>query len=190
MGDAGQEEGWVICRIFKKKSHFKTLNSPIRNQEVLNCCNEGAFEQILEQMGRVPTKEDNNRLLYQHQQQFYSERFLKLPNLETPTQNGHPDPDLDPDQNPNPSGLANWVALDRLVASQLNGQTENSRQLACFSDPSLSYSSTSTDEQPHNDFHLPNQKQSFQLQPNNRPHQAVIQDYNTEIELWNFATRS
>ena len=29
IGDGGQEEGWVVCRIFKKKNHLKTLESPL-----------------------------------------------------------------------------------------------------------------------------------------------------------------
>ena len=28
--------------------------------------------------------------------------------------------------------ITSWAALDRLVASQLNGHTDSSRQLACF----------------------------------------------------------
>ncbi|XP_065864193.1 NAC domain-containing protein 43-like [Euphorbia lathyris] len=165
MGDSAQEEGWVICRIFKKKNHYKTLETPF-NQEMLSSYNEGALDQILEHMGRV-SKEENKRLLTPintsttiNGSSYQYDRFLKLPNLDSPNSSIisdgsnqvsplDPNPTLD-------SGLANWVALDRLVASQLNGQTENSRQLACF----------------------------------NEPNQAILHDYNTEIELWNFTTRS
>ena len=45
-------------------------------------------------------------------------------------------------------GLTNWAALDRLVASQLNGQTDASRQLACaFNDPTMYCTSD------HHDLH-------------------------------------
>ena len=33
------------------------------------------------------------------------------------------------------SGLGDWAALDRLVASHLNGQSDASKQLSCFDDP-------------------------------------------------------
>ncbi|WCJ22502.1 NAC domain-containing protein 43 [Euphorbia peplus] len=172
MGEAGQEEGWVICRIFKKKNHYKTLDTPNFNKEfMLNSYNEGALDQILElDMGRS-TKEENRRLLapintsINTNGSYHYDRFLKLPNLESPnsssTSQNHDGPNQVSSFDPNPtfdSGLGNWVAFDRLVASQLNGHTENSRQLSSFTDPDMAY--TSLMDQPR--------------------------DYNTEIELWNF----
>ncbi|KAK8972159.1 hypothetical protein V6N11_000624 [Hibiscus sabdariffa] len=36
------------------------------------------------------------------------------------------------------NGVNDWATLDRLVASQLNGQVETSKQLSCFGDPNAS----------------------------------------------------
>jgi hypothetical protein len=66
MGEAAQEDGWVVCRIFKKKNLNKTLDramssSPItadtRNQ-TLSSCNEGSLDQMLHYMGST-CKEEN-----------------------------------------------------------------------------------------------------------------------------------
>ncbi|XP_038875770.1 NAC domain-containing protein 43 [Benincasa hispida] len=60
IGDGGQEEGWVVCRIFKKKNHHKTLDSPMSSTTaettsslLLDSCNDGALEQIIHYMGRT-----------------------------------------------------------------------------------------------------------------------------------------
>ncbi|GMI98489.1 NAC SECONDARY WALL THICKENING PROMOTING FACTOR1, Arabidopsis NAC domain containing protein 43 [Hibiscus trionum] len=173
MGEGTQEEGWVVCRIFKKKNHHKTPDNPISSDSIRNhmfgSCNEGELEQILEHMPR-----DCNG---------YPDSFMKLPSLDSPnsrsSQNCYQPMMVDNqvsgggDPNSvyiNDSRLTNWAALDRLVASQLNGQTETSRQLACFDDTtSLAYSNSGTDH--HHDLQLP----------------AVR--YNSEIDLWSF-TRS
>ncbi|EXB83818.1 NAC domain-containing protein 43 [Morus notabilis] len=66
-----QEEGWVVCRIFKKKNHHKTLDSPVMSSVTISTdtrsCNsdqmmmfdsdnqmneEGALEQIFQYVGR------------------------------------------------------------------------------------------------------------------------------------------
>ncbi|XP_028752282.1 NAC domain-containing protein 43 [Neltuma alba] len=188
MGDGAQEEGWVVCRIFKKKNHLKTLDSPLASSIITgdsnrrshifdySCEDEGALEQILQQIGRSCKEE--NEANYSNNGRFtlssfnsggnnnssnnYNERFLKLPSLESPkstslennnntiidTNSGyHPMipemegsfPTVHNMDASNGGRLAKWAALDRLVASQLNGQTESSRQLACFStDPASS----------------------------------------------------
>ncbi|XVF33087.1 hypothetical protein REPUB_Repub17cG0138000 [Reevesia pubescens] len=218
MGEGTQEEGWVVCRIFKKKNHHKTLDSPISSSltaetrnHMFSACNEGALEQILEYMGRN-CKEDSS-----HEANIKSTRFLrpietaisngyqpdsfmKLPSLESPNSTGSQncyqamitdnegsmtnqvsgDPNSSVYQNE--SGLSNWAALDRLVASQLNGQTETSRQLACFNDHTMAYCSPSTTDQ--HDLQLP------ALRFSNRSNYQGTQDrYNSEIDLWSF-TRS
>ncbi|KAK8588111.1 hypothetical protein V6N13_087059 [Hibiscus sabdariffa] len=180
VGEGTQEEGWVVCRIFKKKNHHKTLDNPIRSSlcsetrnHMFGSCNEGELEQILESMPRNCNG--------------YPDSFMKLPSLESPNstsshncyqpmmmenegsitnQVSGGDPNI---VYSNDSRLTNWAALDRLVASQLNGQNETSRQLACFNDTSLAYSNPSADHQ--HDLQLP----------------AVR--YNSEIDLWSF-TRS
>nr|ACU21491.1 unknown [Glycine max] len=103
MGDAAQEEGWVVCRIFKKKNHLKTLDSPLasgedRRSHLFDSCDEGALEQILEQMGRSCKEESSYEGNYRNYGRFtrpyettglnngggYNDRFMKLPSLESP----------------------------------------------------------------------------------------------------------
>ncbi|XWS46297.1 hypothetical protein CRYUN_Cryun14cG0053600 [Craigia yunnanensis] len=214
MGEGTQEDGWVVCRIFKKKNHHKTLDRPISSSltaetrnHMLSACNEGSLEQILEYMGRN-CKEDseaNNstrflRPINTAMRNGYSESFTKLPSLESPnstsSQNcyqpmmtdneGSTTNQVSGDPNSvyyNDSGLTNWAALDRLVASQLNGQTEISRQLACFNEQTMAYCSPSTD---HHDLQLPALLSSSVSY--NRSYHGT-QGYNSEIDLWSF-TRS
>ncbi|KAL5171551.1 NAC domain-containing protein 43 [Glycine soja] len=264
MADAAQEEGWVVCRIFKKKNHLKTLDSPIasgegRRSHMFDSCDEGALEQILQQMGRGCKEESSYEGNYNSYGRFamglnnggggYNDRFMKLPSLESPksasmenhhntnnncnnnmksnnnnnnNNNGyHPIIPVemgtdnegtftthqvsggDPNNNNNNSnivhplevgsgggGLTNWAALDRLVASQLNGQTDASRQLGCaFNDPTMYC--TSVD---HHDLHhqIPTLRSSS-TSANTRPSPAPAfinpptQDFTSEIDLWNFS---
>nr|UBT01659.1 NAC transcription factor 55 [Litchi chinensis] len=204
MVEATQEEGWVVCRVFKKKNHHKTLDSP-RNSSIsgetgthmFNACNEGALEQILQHMGTTCKEEtagNNNHFRFSrpmdtasgiHNGYNYSDTFMKLPSLESPnSSNSHNcyKPMIG-DSGLTDPGLTNWAALDRLVASQLNGQTETSRQLACFNDPTMAYCNP-TDQ---HDFQLPTLRSSSSLSSNRSYHGS--EDYNSEIDLWNF-TRS
>ncbi|XP_023006592.1 NAC domain-containing protein 43 [Cucurbita maxima] len=105
IGDGGQEEGWVVCRIFKKKNHHKTLDSPVSttitespSSLLLNSCNDGALEQIFHYMGQTCKDiEDGDgdgdgggggRLLSPIDTSsggsYLDGRFSKLPNLESP----------------------------------------------------------------------------------------------------------
>ncbi|KHN06358.1 NAC domain-containing protein 43 [Glycine soja] len=193
MGDAAQEEGWVVCRIFKKKNHLKTLDSPLasgedRRSHLFDSCDEGALEQILEQMGRSCKEESS----YEGNYRNYGRQRRVIHNA----------PGGDPNNNNNNmvhplevgsggGGLTNWAALDRLVASQLNGQTDASRQLACaFNDPTMYCTSD------HHDLHqIPTLRSSSTSAAHTRPSPApafinpTTQDFTSEIDLWNF-TRS
>ncbi|XP_047174088.1 NAC domain-containing protein 43-like [Vigna umbellata] len=252
MGDGGQEEGWVVCRIFKKKNNLKTLDSPLgsgegRRSHLFESCDEGALEQILQQMGRGCKEESSyegsygyGRLGRGYETGVNNDRFMKLPSLESPkstsmesqqnnnsnSNNGdnnnemnnngyHPiipadmgtdnegsfathqvsggDPNMVHPMEPSSGGggLTNWAALDRLVASQLNGQTEASRHFACFNDPTIAYCT------PHHDLPLPTLRSSSNPSSNTtltRPSAAPAyinpaHDFASEIDLWNF-TRS
>lgn len=255
MGDGGQEEGWVVCRIFKKKNHLKTLDSPLGSGEgrrshshLFDSCDEGALEQILQQMGRGCKEESSYEGNYNNNNNsnsnssmnygrlvrpFDNERFMKLPSLESPkstsmesqhNNNGdkndgyhpiipvemgtdnegsfathqHQVSGADPSMvhalevGSGGGGLTNWAALDRLVASQLNGQTEASRQLACFNDPTIGYCTTD------HDLQLPTLRSSStpsSTSAHSRLHAPPAsyinptQDFTSEIDLWNF-TRS
>ncbi|CAL9245457.1 unnamed protein product [Arabidopsis halleri] len=111
----GGDEGWVVCRVFKKKSLCKNMiSSPVKTSSF----NEETIEQFLEVMGQSCKEE------------IISDPFLKLPHLECPNNttitnyqrltddrvnNCHVSKFMDP------SFVTSWAALDRLVASQLNG---------------------------------------------------------------------
>ncbi|KAL2893397.1 NAC domain-containing protein 43 [Bienertia sinuspersici] len=107
-GDFIQEEGWVVCRIFKKKNHLiKSLDSsPINKSNNMalethtsnmldspsdhdhDHDDQGALEQIFQFIGGKPqdiSNNDINTTKSSNQQQY--DRFLKLPNLESPNNN-------------------------------------------------------------------------------------------------------
>ncbi|KAJ6338271.1 hypothetical protein OIU76_007861 [Salix suchowensis] len=213
MGEAAQEDGWVVCRIFKKKNLNKTLDralssSPItadtRNQTLSSSCNEGSLVQTPHYMGSSCKEEneaDNSaRYLWPIETAInyvHHDRFMELPSLESPNSTSSLNfyqPMVTENEGsianqvsyPLDSGLTNWVALDRLVASQINGQTETSTQSACFpNDPTITYY-TPTDL--HHDLQLPTLHSSFSF-PSNRSYYEA-QDYNSEMDLWNFSSRS
>ncbi|OAY48941.1 NAC domain-containing protein 43 [Manihot esculenta] len=220
LGEAAQEDGWVVCRVFKKKNHHKTLDSPLssnsinmeaRTTEMFKPFNEGVVDRLLQYMGTKSEeeKEANNissRFLRPTDatiNNVYHDRCMKLPSLESPnsscSQNCYPPminegsisnqvSSMDPNSvYPLDSGLTNWAALDRLVASQLNGQTETSRQFGCFNEPNMSYCNPVEQHQP--DLQFPTVRPSFSL-PYSTTYQGILQDYNNETELWNFSTRS
>ncbi|KAG6579588.1 NAC domain-containing protein 12, partial [Cucurbita argyrosperma subsp. sororia] len=168
------EDGWVVCRIFKKKSYQKCVDSPKASGSdsdvrLLNANNDGVLDQILHYMGRTCKLEmesfsninynnQSSRLILnsknniEDQQQKVDKSFMHLPRLDSPTtvpsivshhqlettpfdyniifnhemllEPTEPMPELVHDR---PMvKLDNWVALDRLVASQLNGHNERS----------------------------------------------------------------
>lgn len=221
MGEAAQEEGWVVCRIFKKKNHHKTLLSPVNSSvttatedqtRAIQMFNEGALKQILEYMDMRACKEENHGGGRSYLKPietaaalvnngYHQDSLMKLPSLESPnstssrtcyqpiiTENEISNSSINNNQVRSNNGddqntgqyqsgtnfISNWVALDRLVASQLNGQTETSRELTCFNEPIMTYCSTPTDN-----HHLQLQRTSTLSMSN--------QDYNGEIELWSFA---
>lgn len=171
QGEMMNEEGWVVCRVFKKKNYQKTLDSP-RTSKIQMLCADGdsaVLDQILSYMGQQRTNSckmetdavPNNNILHDNDDNFppsttlqkcynrplqQDNSFMHLPRLDSPTI-----PNLAPTYEPyqtfdeiltgtsavlssNQQAPSNWVALDRLVASQLNGQddSEPSRQFGCF----------------------------------------------------------
>nr|WGW06091.1 NAC transcription factor [Liriodendron chinense x Liriodendron tulipifera] len=112
-GEMTQEEGWVVCRVFKKKNHHKTLDSPNNSSitsdthtQMLHSNRDGALDQILQYMGRTckqepePNTNKNNFNIINHSKNNSTrylrpiemamgngvhERFMQLPPLESPT---------------------------------------------------------------------------------------------------------
>ncbi|KAF9600811.1 hypothetical protein IFM89_012550 [Coptis chinensis] len=215
MGEIVQEDGWVVCRVFKKKNHHKSLDSPsnssittITKSQMLDSRNDGALDQIIQYMGRTCKKESDSisndmRGLRHFDSVTSGDRFMQLPALESPplldhacssqacyhpieaqmmrnsetslTNQGGSISNLNPVYHTG-QGLSDWATLDQLVASHLNGQTDTSKQLSCFSDPSLMFSTSTHD----NDLQLP------QIRSANRLYQHSTQNFNSEIDLWNF----
>ncbi|KAM0934735.1 putative transcription factor NAM family [Dioscorea sansibarensis] len=144
-GGGGQEDGWVVCRVFKKKTHIhkgvESQSNESKATQMLHSNNDGALDQILHYMGRSCKQENNpldninnnsNGLRYL----LPLDKFMKLPPLESPTSvpsSSHSDdypPPPDGIQavvsmcsayNTEPAGVDNWAALDRLFASHLSG---------------------------------------------------------------------
>ncbi|KAJ6887282.1 NAC domain-containing protein 43-like [Populus alba x Populus x berolinensis] len=111
IGEAVPEEGWVVCRVFRKKNYQKTLESPkgssssldSKAHQILGSGNEGVLDQILMYMGRTCKMENetfsnmnissnsnsNNSSLRFLSNNCISEglheRFMHLPRLESPT---------------------------------------------------------------------------------------------------------
>ncbi|CAL9172235.1 NAC domain-containing protein 43 isoform X1 [Musa acuminata AAA Group] len=160
-----QEDGWVICRVFKKKNHHhqKSVESATNcsssslsadaKTEWLHPNGDGMLGQILQYMGRS-CKEEREDL--------NSETLMRLPPLHSPTlpwfpenytnqQLDHPSgyqtsyvPDAIHALAGTESNINSWAALDGLLASELDGQAEALKPLPCFDDPSLGVCSPAT----------------------------------------------
>ncbi|CAN6704644.1 unnamed protein product [Malus baccata var. baccata] len=243
--NAAQDEGWVVCRIFKKKNLHKSLSSPIlgtttsfittetrSGQSLFDSCPEGTLEQILQYMERTCKEEENEAYINNISTRFnlqpintgisntsnhngFHERVLKLPTLDSPNSTSSQDcyqpniheemmvteknndqvsPFTDNHQNMDynahhmDSGLTSWEALDHLVASQLNGQTEASRQLACFSTDPHNTIVYDNDDHDH-ELQLPSTLRGS-LSSSNKSYHATHHYNNSEFDLWNFDRRS
>ncbi|PRQ58591.1 putative transcription factor NAM family [Rosa chinensis] len=235
VGEAA-EEGWVVCRIFKKKNLHKSLSSPIMSTTISSSITaeltrsssqmfdddddqEGAFEEMLQYIGTKTCKEEiNDHHLHpintgikNHINGYHDhdDRFLKLPSLESPnstsSQNyyqpiiNHEDMVIDQNEGTvinqhlsyqqvdDSASLTNWAALDRLVASQLNGghETGSSRQFACLIEPTINAFCSSNSTTDH-ELQLPSTlRSSTSSNSSSKSYHATHQDYNTnEIDLW------
>lgn len=98
-GEMVQEEGWVVCRIFKKKYFQKTpggeFNSPISeltNSSYPPISSEGALEQIFQNVGGNSVEEKStftkNTIIFNNNNNQttseYGKYLMKLPSLESP----------------------------------------------------------------------------------------------------------
>lgn len=155
IDDHNQEEGWVVCRVFKKKNlhhHKPGVNAGANNSSSVGSRGGdggGALDQILEFMGRSCKRERgascnskgavDDRRPSEIAGGGLLEMFMKLPALETPII----------DINPYCSSVAvdgscsmktaeagpaagDWASFDRLLASQLDGGSTNVGEEACF----------------------------------------------------------
>ncbi|GFY93539.1 NAC (No Apical Meristem) domain transcriptional regulator superfamily protein [Actinidia rufa] len=182
----------------------------------------GTLEEIL---GRTCKKEGTDQASSSTSPGFLLpiDRYTKLPCLESPTyysmhmmssqpschgqqirvddvDHRYPNNSVANINYPLETSLGDWTSLDRLVASQLNGQTETSKQLAFFNESNTAFCFTTTpyddhdhDREDHNSLQL---QQQLGSSSSNRPfhldHGMQIQDdnvNNSEFDLWSF-TRS
>ncbi|KHG05945.1 NAC domain-containing 43 -like protein [Gossypium arboreum] len=70
IGDSVTEDGWVVCRVFRKKNYLKTLESPKSNSSstghdlkthmLSSGGNDGVLDQILHYMGRTCKMESDS----------------------------------------------------------------------------------------------------------------------------------
>ncbi|KAH9625921.1 hypothetical protein KSS87_023441 [Heliosperma pusillum] len=60
IGEFQQEEGWVVCRIFKKKNHIKTLDSSIINNTSNMTIDQSHYSTILDSPSDDNDHDDNN----------------------------------------------------------------------------------------------------------------------------------
>ncbi|KAF5477975.1 hypothetical protein F2P56_004577 [Juglans regia] len=112
VGESMTEDGWVVCRVFKKKNFQKAAESPKTpsismdsNAQILGSRNEGVLDQILLYMGRnckpenesfsnisISDVHSNNMMFLTTAKQTSQlvdeglhDRFLHLPRLESPS---------------------------------------------------------------------------------------------------------
>ncbi|KAL8520567.1 hypothetical protein ACS0TY_011194 [Phlomoides rotata] len=167
--ESGQEEGWVVCRVFKKKNYHKALESPSTSNTLPR--NDVVLDQILMYMGRSSScKQELDPNIHFPINQ--SPPFLHIPELESPTTH-LPSSSFDPIGDIGPS--SDWATLDRLVASQLNGQS--SKQFSTYGED-FSFSFDHELMGLHDSDHRPNENLNGQNVSS------------SETDLWNFARSS
>ncbi|MBA0736769.1 hypothetical protein Gogos_010274, partial [Gossypium gossypioides] len=237
IGDSMAEEGWVVCRVFRKKNYQKTLESPKSSSstsldsktQMLCSGNDGVLDQFFLYMGRtckmendslnIPNANTNNhlRMLVANNaggiRDGLHESFMHLPRLESqslpalPINTPHFDPhrsfkpcfqsiddmltEIEPSaaaagfdntNNESKNGVNDWVTLDRLVASQLNGQVETSKQLSCFTDPNAVFGLCHDDDEDDDDIQLSH----INMHRSNQNPQV----YSNENDLWSLTKSS
>ncbi|KMZ76317.1 NAC domain-containing protein 43 [Zostera marina] len=137
-----QEDGWVVCRVFKKKNYHKVLDhSPM----ISTMPESDGLDQILQCMGRSckresgERKQDNNVVEKTNGNGYLN---CMLP-VDISNGNFHVEVDADggdektysyKQQTADASTPHDWATLDRLVASHLNGQTDGFKQLTYSED--------------------------------------------------------
>ncbi|KAM7525949.1 hypothetical protein LguiA_015851 [Lonicera macranthoides] len=198
VGDSMTEEGWVVCRVFKKKNYHKALESPQtsstsmehhpRNPLLHNHTKPGGvLDQILHYMGRSCKQELEPNATYPITSTFGDEiqtRFMQLPRLESPTMPSSFYHAQSMDEiftennivNEPKNGLSDWVTYDRLVASQLNGQVET------VNDPNDDFC-----------FSIDNHEESPQMPQQHfdkSNHINASQVYSGDMDLWSYAQSS
>ncbi|KAI3691916.1 hypothetical protein L6452_31719 [Arctium lappa] len=204
--DSTQEEGWVVCRVFKKKNYQKAFESPQRSSstpsidsnipqmqslnkdhdQFLVYIGSRSCKKELESLATITTTTTNDyNPIEQLSNPIINDRFLHLPRLDTTTMTTSGpfnSPTFDQDssfQTHVNTNDTNWADLDLLVASQLNGQVNPSKQMyACYDEPNedICFALHNHDQEPE------------PPQPHGSTSMATT--YTNEIELWSFPQSS
>ncbi|KAH9611888.1 hypothetical protein KSS87_003370 [Heliosperma pusillum] len=212
-GEFVQEEGWVICKIFKKKNHIvKTLDTSINTTNMTMKLHssmldspsqnddQGALEQIFQSLGSNNNNNNNDKLPKNKniitKSTFHQlDKVMKLPSLESPTndiyyQPMNPQNDVVSTANDSETGINDWATLDRFVATHLNGHHTYLDTMASI----FTSSSTTIDLHDHDAIQLSPLRSSSSTSSGNKIYQQhdnnALDNYgNSEIDLWSF-TRS
>ncbi|KAL8138903.1 hypothetical protein V2J09_004904 [Rumex salicifolius] len=123
---SGVEEGWVVCRVFRKKNYVKAqdVDDSPTNQRSMDLKSHD-LDHILSCMGSSSPKEKikANAFSMRYHEIGQMESFTHLPQLETPVDQNEMMMMINYGESNNLSSSTHWAELDRLVAYQLNGQT-------------------------------------------------------------------
>ncbi|KAH6774010.1 NAC Apical domain transcriptional regulator superfamily protein [Perilla frutescens var. hirtella] len=207
-GDSGPEEGWVVCRVFKKKNYHKALESPLTSNNHHHHHhhlprNDGVLDQIIMYMGRSSSssckQENDPTMQFPNPNPNAVAGFLHLPELESPTINPSMNINDDDDdcsfKSPPSSELmqdmgptSDWVTLDRLVASQLNGHPPKQLISSCYGEE-FAFSFDHDDDQVQQLINMNNNSDrgDDQQQQQQQLHHHVS---SSDTDLWNFARSS
>jgi hypothetical protein len=178
IGEANQEDGWVVCRVFKKKNHLKAIGIPKNcssitsdaKTQLIHSASDEALDHILQYTGRSCKQETekcsnpSNSISFKYLKPIETiasmhERFMKLPALESPTFQSLVSPTCKSQESQenymqdtvqtvvnmdesyrSGDGITDWAAMDRLVASHLNGQADPAKHdLAFFDEPGFNF---------------------------------------------------
>ncbi|CAN1299604.1 NAC domain-containing protein 12, partial [Linum perenne] len=134
-GEGGSEEGWVVCRVFRKKNYHKTNDSPrscsspldSKSRVISTSTDDGVMDQILmymdtksSQNNNINNKDECNNNNNNNKGSYY------IVNNEASSNNRASGYDVTAASSGNnrmmmtEQVINDWIALDRLVASQLN----------------------------------------------------------------------
>ncbi|KAL3499108.1 hypothetical protein ACH5RR_041840 [Cinchona calisaya] len=239
VGEPSPEDGWVVCRVFKKKNYHKAVESSQNSSTSMDSRNlglnnsisgkDGILDKILVYMGRSCKQENgtmSNIFNSDDSIQFINNpsnaaliseglraKFMHLPGLENQDctsfeaceksmisdtiirgmESSSCTNQLDPscnintaitdDQQVKVGGLSDWVALDRLVASQLNGleADDSCRDHEIFYFPL---------EQEHEEHQNTFDRSSTSTRPNNQASNDQVYVMSNEVDFWSFARSS
>ncbi|KAI3703492.1 hypothetical protein L1987_73609 [Smallanthus sonchifolius] len=192
MCDSSQEDGWVVCRVFKKKNCHKAVESPQMSSSTPSTDSISQMQSLNKLDGSV---HDHILAFINDRSRNRKQETDSLANIFTTTHDYNPMPQsmiigstaFDQDSSNfrahnsrDHEHLDNWADVDRLVASQLNGQPRSSSKhmYACYDEPNenLCFSLDRDDQEP---------PQSSSCVA--RPQEAA---YKSEIDLWSFAHSS